>query len=71
VIPVQSSTAGIGSADAIASPCVGVCTLGPGDICIGCLRTSAEIGNWLNLTHQQRSHIMAQLPQRLETLFAR
>ena len=57
--------------DAIASPCIGVCTLGPGDICIGCLRTSAEIGNWLKLTSEQRSLIMSELPQRMEILFSR
>ena len=63
--------AAINAIGVIDSPCIGVCTLGPGDICIGCLRTSAEIGSWLNFTDQQRSHIMAELPQRLEKLFAR
>jgi predicted Fe-S protein YdhL (DUF1289 family) len=35
------------------------------------LRTSSEIGSWSNFTEQQRSHIMAELPRRLEALFAR
>jgi len=60
-----------GPAESIASPCVGVCTLGPGNICIGCLRTAAEIGNWLNYSNQQRQRIIEQLPQRLEALFAK
>lgn len=62
--------AAINSIEAIDSPCVGVCTLGPGNICIGCLRTSAEIGSWSSFTSQQRSLIMTQLPERLEILFA-
>ncbi len=63
--------AAVNATEAIDSPCVGVCTLGPGDICVGCLRTSSEIGNWLNFTNQQRQRIIAELPQRLEALFAR
>ncbi|MDZ4728975.1 MAG: DUF1289 domain-containing protein [Xanthomonadales bacterium] len=62
--------AAINATGAIDSPCVGVCTLGLGNICIGCLRTSAEIGSWSSFTSQQRSLIMAELPKRLQTLFA-
>jgi predicted Fe-S protein YdhL (DUF1289 family) len=69
--PSHSIQASVETADAIASPCIGVCTLGPGDICIGCLRTSAEIGMWLNFSNQQRRLILAELPQRMEILFGR
>jgi len=55
----------------VESPCIGVCTLGPGDICLGCLRYSAEIGNWLNYSEQDRKRIMSQSSARLEALFAR
>lgn len=54
----------------ISSPCIGVCTLGPNSICIGCLRTSDEIGNWLDLSDTERSRILTELPSRLEALFA-
>ena len=54
----------------VVSPCIGVCTLGPGDICLGCLRSSEEIANWQNLSVHDRSRIMAELPVRLQTLFA-
>jgi predicted Fe-S protein YdhL (DUF1289 family) len=57
--------------EAVSSPCIGVCTLGPGDICIGCLRTKNEIGNWLNFTALQRNQVISALPQRLESLFAK
>jgi predicted Fe-S protein YdhL (DUF1289 family) len=54
----------------VLSPCIGVCTLAPNGLCIGCLRTSEEIGLWLNYTAGDRARIMNELPQRLESLFA-
>jgi len=54
----------------VLSPCIGVCTLAPNGICIGCLRTSEEIGQWLSYTVGDRSRIMHELPLRLELLFA-
>lgn len=53
----------------VQSPCVGVCTLGPHRLCIGCLRSSEEIGRWLSYSDGERSRITAELPGRLETLF--
>lgn len=53
------------------SPCIGVCTLGPGNLCIGCLRTTDEIGNWMSYSPQDRNRIMSKRSSRLETLFAR
>ena len=55
----------------IASPCMGVCTLGPNDICIGCLRTAGEIGDWLKYSDEQRQQIISKLPARLEQLFGK
>ncbi len=54
----------------ILSPCVGVCTLAPNGLCIGCLRSGEEIGNWLNYTAGDRARIMLDLPQRFKSLFA-
>ena len=53
----------------IQSPCIGVCTLGPNDLCIGCLRSTPEITHWLSYSPERRHTIMAELPARLETLF--
>ena len=57
--------------DPVESPCIGVCTLGPGNICIGCFRTTDEIGNWLNYSGKDRARIIAQLPARMEALFSK
>jgi predicted Fe-S protein YdhL (DUF1289 family) len=54
----------------ISSPCIGVCTLAPSGMCIGCLRTSEEIGMWSNYSAGDRLRIMLELPRRLESLFA-
>jgi len=56
--------------DEVSTPCIGICTLGPKDLCIGCFRTADEIGNWLNISSNERDRIMAELPDRLEVLFA-
>jgi hypothetical protein len=56
---------------AVSSPCTGVCALGAGDLCIGCLRSADEIGNWLRYSPQHRERIINELPDRLQTLFAR
>ena len=39
------------------SPCVGICTLGADDRCVGCRRSAAEIRDWTLLTPQQRDAI--------------
>lgn len=57
--------------DEVVTPCIGVCTVGPGNLCIGCLRTTDEIGNWLKYSPQDRNRIMAERPARLESLFSR
>lgn len=54
----------------VPSPCIGVCALGPSSLCIGCLRSSEEIGNWLSYTERDRNRIISELPNRLEALFA-
>jgi predicted Fe-S protein YdhL (DUF1289 family) len=52
----------------ISSPCTKVCTVDPrSGLCRGCGRTLDEIAQWGSLSEAQRLHIMAQLPQRLET----
>jgi uncharacterized protein len=46
------------------SPCVGVCTLGDDDLCIGCLRSGDEIGAWTRMTPEQQWAVVQDLPNR-------
>jgi uncharacterized protein len=49
----------------IETPCIGVCTLdGESDICLGCLRSVAEIARWRRMTPLERTAVMADLPRR-------
>lgn len=51
------------------SPCVKTCLLHPqADICIGCLRSSAEIAAWPNMTREARLAVMARLSDRKSRL---
>lgn len=56
----------------IASPCRKVCVIHPAeDLCIGCLRSRAEIARWSVLTPEERAAIMAELPARAPRLAKR
>jgi predicted Fe-S protein YdhL (DUF1289 family) len=46
------------------SPCVGVCTLGDDELCIGCLRSSDEIGRWTRMTPAEQWAVVLDLPKR-------
>jgi uncharacterized protein len=47
------------------SPCKNICHLNAvTDLCEGCGRSRAEIGNWMRFTAAERRAIMAELPQR-------
>ncbi len=51
---------------AIESPCVKICEIDPArEICRGCGRTLAEIGEWLRYSAAERRRIMRELPARL------
>jgi predicted Fe-S protein YdhL (DUF1289 family) len=53
----------------IESPCNKVCVVDPvSALCIGCGRSLAEIEGWLRLLPEQRTRVMAELPQRLSML---
>lgn len=53
------------------SPCVNICVLDPDtSLCVGCGRSSDEIGRWTGLTDAGRAEIMAALPARLAALEA-
>jgi predicted Fe-S protein YdhL (DUF1289 family) len=56
----------------IESPCNKVCVVDPvSALCIGCGRSLAEIGGWLRMPPEQRTRVMAELPQRLSMLARR
>ena len=54
----------------IESPCVRICALNASDVCLGCGRTITEITHWYGMSNDERSRIMAELPQRIEALCA-
>jgi len=55
---------------AIETPCVEICSLNESDICLGCGRTLEEITRWYGMSDDERSRVMAKLPQRIEELCA-
>ncbi|SEK96981.1 DUF1289 domain-containing protein [Pacificibacter marinus] len=49
----------------IESPCTKVCQIHPETrMCLGCARSIDEIGGWSKMTPDQRSAVMADLPNR-------
>ena len=50
---------------AVLSPCIGVCTLGVGGLCLGCWRSTDEIARWSLLDDEERLRLMDRvLPER-------
>jgi predicted Fe-S protein YdhL (DUF1289 family) len=55
----------------IESPCIRVCTLDTsGRLCLGCLRTLDEIGNWAAYSDNERWNVLERLPARRKALEA-
>jgi predicted Fe-S protein YdhL (DUF1289 family) len=53
------------------TPCINVCVLDPvSGLCRGCGRKVDEIAAWATMNDDERSRIMAELPQRLTALLA-
>lgn len=49
----------------VSSPCSGVCTLdAAGKLCVGCLRSGAEIAEWPNADEGRRREILASVRAR-------
>ncbi|CAM5769696.1 hypothetical protein LMIY3S_02924 [Labrys miyagiensis] len=47
------------------TPCVAICRIDPASgFCIGCGRTSLEIGRWVEMTEPERLALMEGLPSR-------
>lgn len=47
----------------ITSPCINLCVI-EDEYCAGCLRTEAEISNWLGFSETERAFVMRQLEDR-------
>lgn len=53
----------------IATPCVKVCMVdGQSGLCLGCLRTLAEIAEWSRFSDADRDVILAELPARRDRI---
>ena len=49
----------------IQSPCIKVCVIHPTErLCTGCLRSLKEIGQWSQMTAEDRNRVMDDLPSR-------
>jgi predicted Fe-S protein YdhL (DUF1289 family) len=46
------------------SPCLSICTLDEANICMGCLRTLAEIKGWATLSGSEQWTIVGELAER-------
>lgn len=50
---------------AVPTPCTGVCTLDDSGLCLGCHRSAAEIGRWMQMGDEERRQLMEhELPRR-------
>ena len=51
------------------TPCIAICRIDPvSGFCIGCGRTSFEIGRWVDMTEPDRVAMMAELPARFDEI---
>ena len=49
----------------ILTPCIGICTLAPDGLCVGCHRTGDEIARWAQLDDGERARYITEvLPER-------
>jgi uncharacterized protein len=50
------------------SPCINVCRLDAQGLCVGCLRSGAEIGRWLSMSATEQWQLLAELAERRRKL---
>jgi predicted Fe-S protein YdhL (DUF1289 family) len=48
----------------VASPCIKICQLDAGGICIGCHRSMQEIAAWASASDEEKRSILQQVAQR-------
>ena len=57
---------------AVTSPCVSICTVDRAlGLCMGCLRTLQEIGQWRTLTDDDKRACVARCDERAKTMTRR
>jgi predicted Fe-S protein YdhL (DUF1289 family) len=56
--------------DAPDSPCISVCIVNPDRVCLGCGRSTDEVGAWSSATVVQQQKIVDAAAKRLEALNA-
>lgn len=62
---MKDDKAAVWRRDEIESPCIQVCVVHPETrLCTGCARSIEEITRWSKMSAEERSAIMADLPQR-------
>lgn len=54
----------------IASPCIGECRLDQQELCVGCLRSMAEIMQWPEADNQQKRRVLARVERRRQQRLA-
>jgi predicted Fe-S protein YdhL (DUF1289 family) len=52
------------------SPCISVCLLDEGDICVGCYRSADEITDWLMANAEGKREILKRARERREAASA-
>ncbi len=56
----------------VPSPCVSICQIEPRTgWCRGCLRTLDEIGDWRDMSNDEKRHVWQQLPMRFDICLVR
>jgi predicted Fe-S protein YdhL (DUF1289 family) len=54
----------------VESPCIDICTLGPGDVCVGCGRHIDEIAAWGSAPGEVKRRIVEAAEKRLAQMQA-
>jgi predicted Fe-S protein YdhL (DUF1289 family) len=55
---------GVAKEKPVASPCVSVCALDQEEICMGCYRSLAEIGDWSEMSNEAKREVIVLANQR-------
>jgi predicted Fe-S protein YdhL (DUF1289 family) len=51
------------------SPCISICVLDDGDICVGCYRSAQEITDWFMASDEQKNEVLRKARERLQGSF--
>jgi uncharacterized protein len=61
---MRSEPPSAGLAERPPSPCINVCSLDERGLCVGCLRSGAEIGRWMSMSAAEQWSLVAELAER-------